>query len=824
MSQVSGSSTKLIYSYSHIDSSFRSSMESSLSLLKMDGLLQDWSDNQILPGQEISATVRANIDNADIIAFLISPDFLASPECMKEWDYAKQRASEGRLLIRIPIIVRDCPWLDFLKSDDIKALPNDGTPVAKYGDQDTAWRQVYDGIKAVVERLNATFTLKPEFAEEMARTDFIAQRHIDLREIFVFPRLLHRTPRNLETEELDELVTSHEDLLRQKLILLHGPDSSGKTALARHTFLTLVDAGQPALYVDLAEITRRLDDRFLSETYRSQFNGDYALWGKRTGKVLVIDNLNAHQRHIQFLKSAEDSFDTIIATLSSDLYYSYFRDDSRLAHYEELEILPLSHVQQEDLIRKRSALLNSGQPMTDGEIDQIENRVNSIIIDGRILPRYAFFVLAILQTYEAYMPSGMAITAYGHCYHALIVARLIRAGISNKDSDINVCLNFAEQLAIAQYHHEWTRSEEPFDFEQFIKDYKERYYISDSVINRLKHREFGLITDDGGFRTPYMGYFFLGKHLANAFDSNKEIITAMCDAIHVASSHLTLLFAIHHSTDSRITEEILLRTLVALDEVPPATLGKEETARFRAIVSAIPDDILTAEDVDSTRRRERNQRDIASAGQKEDADEQLDSDAMEIVNSIYRIRKSNEIIGQILRNSYGSMEKRRVEEIIEIVADGGLRLVNLILKSDDEMAEVARYLHQRFPDKDIEAIRLMLDRVSFLWTMINIECVVSAMNIPEIRQAINGVVSHNSTPAYDLIGYFTRLDTAMELNDSLKDELARLLNRHDDPFIRSVLSIRTQHYMNTHRSPAPIEQAICARLNIKYRQRLIRPR
>ena len=797
-------------------------MERALALLRNEGLLTDWSDAAVLPGQPITQTVRSNMLDADIIVFLLSQNFIASQACMAEWDLAKEL--DDHLLFRVPVIVGECAWLDLLADEDIKALPHDGVPAVSFDNRHEAWQQVYEGIKAVVEQLKATFTAKPDFIKDMAKTDFLAERHIDLRDIFVYPRLIHRTPRKSETEELDEMVTTHEDLLRLEHVLVHGPDTSGKTALARHTLLTLVDAEKPALYIDFNEVAGRLDDKFLRETYRSQFNGDYALWSKQPEKVLVADNLSAHPRQIEFLLSAEITFDSIVATLSSDVYYSFFRDESRLAHFEELQISPLSHVQQEELIRKRSDLLNTGQRLTDGEIDRIENRVNSIIIDERILPRYPFFVLAILQTYEAYMPTGMAITAYGHCYHALIVARLVRAGISNRDSDINVCFNFAEHLALAQYRHEQNQSEEPFDFVRFIKGYKERYFISTVVINRLKHNEFGLITDDGNFRTPYMRYYFLGRHLASNIDSSQPVINEMCDAIHVASNHFTLLFAIHHSTDARITEDILVRTLCAFDDVQPAILDKNDTGRFRAIVSGIPDNILTTEDVDSTRRRERERRDIASEQREEDADDRPDSDAMKFVNDIYRIRKSNEIIGQILRNSYGSMEKHRIEEIIEIVADGGLRLVNLVLMSDHEMAVAARYFHKKHPQADIEAIKLLLDRGSFIWTMINIEHVVSTMNIPEIRRAINSVVLQKSTPAYDLIGYFTRLDTAIELTDSLKEELARLLDRHDDPFIRSVLSIRTQHYMNTHRSRAPMEQAICAHLRIKYRPRLVRPR
>ena len=286
-------------------------MEKSLSLLEQVGLLNGWSDQAILPGQQISETVRSQLDNADIVVFLLSQDFIASDECMKEWKYAAELAKNNSALVRIPIIVRDCAWKGLLGTDDIKALPNDGVPVAKFGDQDTAWLQVSEGIKAVVEQLEATFTARPDFIRDMAKTDFLAERHIDLRDIFVFPRLLHRTPRTSENEELEGMITTHEDLLRLEHVLVHGPDTSGKTALARHILLTLVDTEKPALYVDFNEVTSRLDDKFLRETYRSQFNGDYALWRKQAAKTLVADNLSAHPRQIEFLLSAETTFDTI---------------------------------------------------------------------------------------------------------------------------------------------------------------------------------------------------------------------------------------------------------------------------------------------------------------------------------------------------------------------------------------------------------------------------------------------------------------------------------------------------------------------------------
>ena len=104
--------------------------------------------------------------------------------------------------------------------------------------------------------------------------------------------------------------------------------------------------------------------------------------------------------------------------------------------------------------------------------------------------------------------------------------------------------------------------------------------------------------------------------------------------------------------------------------------------------------------------------------------------------------------------------------------------------------------------------------------MVNIEQVVATINVPEIREAIALVVRKNNTPAFDLIGYFSQLESATELKAAERDSLRQLLKDHDDMFVQRVLSIRTQSYMNTHRRKREIEQAVCALLKLRYRYRL----
>ena len=581
--------------------------------------------------------------------------------------------------------------------------------------------------------------------------------------------------------------------------------------------------------MDLNQAPQNAGDNFLRETYKSQFHGDYALWIQQPNKTLILDNLSGRAGLVDFILAAKESFERIIITLPSIVFHALFRDEARLAPFEELEIEDLSQAQQEILIRKRLAVSSENLNLTDADVDRVEDRVNSIIIDNRVVPRYPFFVLCILQTYEAYMPAGMAITSYGHCYYALIVASLIRAGISRQDSDINACFNFAEQLAFETYQHTLRKASAQLDLDDFTTRYKREYVIPNASINRLKHEEFGLINPDGQFRTPYMYHFFLGRVLSRGRPVDREIIQHMCDATHVSANYLTLLFVIHHTSDPDILDDILVRTMITVEDVPAASLSSAETRRFGSIVFSLPKNLMLARSVESERRLEREARDLAADALKDtegyDDEGSYDdgSELQEAVNGVYRVLKNNQIMGQVLRNKFGSLTRQKIEEIIDIVMDGGLRLVNVFLRNEDEIAEMAHYIETQNPDYDIEKIKRDLGVFALVWTMLNVEQVVKAINVPEIGASVQKAAERGGTPAHDIIGYFSVLDAAPRLTKEERSELDRLWKKHKDPFVRGVISIRTLHYMNTHRSRADVEQAVCALLGIKYVQRLVEP-
>ena len=354
---------RLFYSYNHKDEEYRSEAQKTLGLLRHSKVLDDWSDHSILPGQKISAAIRKRMDETDIFVFLLSRDFLASSECHKEWDYAAKLARSRPNIVRVPILLKRCPWRDLEGAKDLKALPTDAKPITTYPDAELAWQQIYDGLSDVVYNYRTTFQVTPDFEDALNATDFISQGHIALEDIFVFPRL--ELPENLGATAqgaMEDVVTDAHELLKNDYVLLRGDALSGKTALCRHLFLTLAAARQPVLYFDLADATARPPATAFAEHFQRQYSGDYSLWSKLPRRLVLLDNLTQNPRTLEYLLAAKEHFDKIVATVSSEVYFAFYRDEPRLAGFRNVRISPLTHSKQETLIRRRLAVSETTTP------------------------------------------------------------------------------------------------------------------------------------------------------------------------------------------------------------------------------------------------------------------------------------------------------------------------------------------------------------------------------------------------------------------------------------------------------------------------------
>ena len=824
---------KLFYSYSHEDKAKREKMKQSLAMLVRDDFLVEWSDQNISPGQNISEKIKKRMASTDIFVFLMSWNFLGSEPCNNEWLEAIKIVNEKSCVRLIPIILEDCAWQDLEGMDKLyaKALPEDGMPINKFSREGTAWKQIYEGLKKVTEELRKNFTLKDEFRKEIEKTKFISQTYINLQDIFVFPTLCPYTLTTNNDKRLNmNIIKSKSELLSlSRLLLIHGEMLSGKSALCRYLFLSLNDDSNPVMYVDLETVNKKPSADVFRNLYQKQFHGDYSLWEKESDKTVIFDNLSEKEKAIEYVLWAQAHFKRVIVTLPSDTFFAYFKDEDQLAEFKVVKIDQLTHDKQENLIRNRAKLFADGKLIKDSQIDQLENQVNTVITENRILPRYPFCILSILQTSEGFMHGDVNITSQGHCYKVLITAHLAKSGIK-ADGKINTCFNFLGSLAFRIYQTNFKGgSVDNAFFDRFINGYKKEFHFADSILNRLLHEHYGLIMDEGQFRDLYTYHYFLGKYLAknNEDKECKDIIKRMLNHNHTTPNNLTLMFIIHHTDNIEVVEGILSQTISALRDIKPSKLTKEETKELEKMIGCIPSNLIKdAKDVRSERKKERQVKQAIDDSQKlldsstVPEDEGNDEPGMDRVNDIYKIMKGNQILGQILSNKYGDMKRTKVTEIIEAIMDGGLRLVQLLLMNQEKLDSIAQFIHEKHPKLDnIEEIKESLRFALFLWTIMQIEEVVRVLNKPGVEPLVEEVVEKKKTPAYELIGYRLKLGTTVKFSDREIECLEQLLKKYRYPFMKGIVSLMTQRYLITHKTDVSDEQKACRLLDIKYKYR-----
>jgi hypothetical protein len=181
-------SARVFISYSHKDENLRDQLEVQLSMLKRQGLIEVWHDRRLLAGDHLDWTICKELDDADVILLLVSPDFLASDYCYNiEKGRALERHREGTARL-ISVILRPCEWQ---RTDLAQYLvtPTDGVPITRWPDLDEAFLNVTQSIRCTIEELGVGAEAKEkhnfiEVAEPAEKVELPRSSNMRLRKEF----------------------------------------------------------------------------------------------------------------------------------------------------------------------------------------------------------------------------------------------------------------------------------------------------------------------------------------------------------------------------------------------------------------------------------------------------------------------------------------------------------------------------------------------------------------------------------------------------------------------------------------------------------------
>lgn len=152
---------KIFFCYAREDETFLNKLKTQLRPLQRQGLFDLWHDRDISAGTAWELAIKEQLNTAQIILLLVSPDFMASDYCYSvEMQRALERREKGEAEV-IPIILRRVHWQGE-PLGKLQALPTDGVPVSNWQDRDEALYNVAEGIKKIAEKMLVSINIVPD--------------------------------------------------------------------------------------------------------------------------------------------------------------------------------------------------------------------------------------------------------------------------------------------------------------------------------------------------------------------------------------------------------------------------------------------------------------------------------------------------------------------------------------------------------------------------------------------------------------------------------------------------------------------------------------
>ena len=699
-------SIKIFISYSHVDETYRDTLEKHLANLKNAGVIESWHDRKITAGDNWQQSIADEMQTADVVLFF-SPDFISSPACQNEIAQALKLSKTKKTTV-VPIIIRTCDWKNTVIAD-FHALPRDARAVSTWEDKDAAWEDVRSGIHNAITKFRDKMLpkLQDDYKNDISRNPATNDQ---LSKTFVYPTLSEEAKLGERLEQADIDAEGLKDITTHKVkhVLIEGDEQSGKTALCKTLYLTYIDKGLFPVLVEGSKIRgkARLQE-IVNEAFRQQYQSYKTYFNlPKEKRVLLIDDINDSmakgENHRQFISAIGENFDCSIVFIDQLTNLASKGTDHNVGHtFSNYSIKEFGHAKRNELIQR--CLGNENVPFDTNDnaqllrLDATTKHIDTII-GTNLVPSYPVFIVATLNTIETLTPTDLKMTSYGHCYQALVTLQLGKNNVNAED--IGKHFNFLTELAYHVFSSEVNVVSED-QMHKFRSEYGNRYIFDNASFRNLV--ESGILCkDDNGyyFSYAYIFYYFVAKHISDNIgqDDVQKLLHNLMSTLHKKASSNIIILVIHHTSDSPFIDEILTQAKSIFKEYDTAALEKPETSFIRDFFNLsfdIPDD---NHDHSAERNRHLQRKDRL----RENLDHSNDThtDENEFLIEIRKSAKILEILGQIMRNQHGIFPKNRLRELFMQGQNAGLRSLNCFIRMIEESQHnIESWVQKRIADE-----------------------------------------------------------------------------------------------------------------------------
>jgi len=622
-----------------------------------------------------------------------------------------------------------------------------------------------------------------------------------------------------------------------KTIIL-GEEKSGRTSLCKQIYVYQLHNGKIPILLSGQEIKSHKVDAFLKllrKAFIKQYSEKYADIFDQTDQsriTLIIDDFNKSKLNYKhkalLLGSLEASFECILITADDlfrleELVTEEIQDFSSRYHFYQIE--EFGHLLRSKLISKWNKL---GQEtyISDEELtrlnDQAKNTIDTVI-GKNYVPAFPFFLITILNSMDDPGKKGLAESSYGYYYDYLITGALKRLALKNED--IDALYNYLTELSFSFFDKEIS-SINYRELNEFHIWYCHEYSLildQNYYVEMLtKSNIIRLLGEEYSFKYKYYYYYFLARYIAQHLSEKpaQDIVRQMCSSLHLDESSNVIMFLTHLSKNPFVLEQVLLNSKTIFEGNTPTTL-QNDVEIINNLIHKLPQIELQDFDVEEKReenfkrkdRIEQNKMDISPDIDKNDQ-------AYELLVSLQKAFKHQEIIGQILKNYYGSLKgitkKELCSEAFELclraLSDFYNLLNNNLATIVEELKLIIKESGKTKEDK-IESVAKkelfhLCEHISYCF----IKKIATSIGSENLEGTYKEIVENNPTIANQMIELSIKLDFFRGF--PIKEVKALCKNLETNILPYSVLKRLVINYLYMFPTSVSMRQRICDATNI----------
>lgn len=623
---------------------------------------------------------------------------------------------------------------------------------------------------------------------------------ITLSDIFVEPNLKatnieHIKGQNLKVDRLWSIVDTRNEKNQIKLVII-GSETSGKTTICKRIFERYYQEGYfPILLNGKEDIREIRKEKFLLDT-KKVFSSQYQNFDfdkiDNSKIILIIDDFHKFKptKNKDFrdvlIKNINSNFQNIILIGDTLMPLEVMTKDRKLKNifddYSVYQIIEFGSKLRHELIEKWYCIGQEREFIDKNELlrwyDEREQQVKSII-GKNYMPAYPFYILTIVQILESNNKKP-EYSLHGFYYQHLIDQQLNEA-VKNKE-DISLYYNYITEFAFHLFETKQS-STSISTFEQFHNLYSKKYAISYSHINILKNlQEAKMLEVNGNVRIQYkyIYYFFVAKYLTNNLSKNdiKDTVSKMCKRLYREEYANIIMFLTHLTKEPFIIQEILGNAKEIFSENRISELNNDIDG-INNLIKNVPNQVIElvkAEDIRNEELEEKEEVEMLEReyeSSKQDVGDYDLNESLESINLISKITlslKTIEILGQLVKKYWGSMDKNEKYAIAEETYFLGLRTLNnyltFVQDNADMIAEIVKELVLKKNIKNEFSLKKTAEdttndfifRLCFLSSFGVVKRISNAIGYPKLYQILNEVVEKNPKNSIKLIDLSIHLD------------------------------------------------------------------